>query len=324
MVEKRKESSSRGKALVIGGSGFVGSHIADALTAAGYGVRIFDLRESPYRTPDQEFVRGDIMDLEALTEAAKGCRYVYNFAGMADLEEAKDNPIGAARLNVLGNVHALEAARRAEAERFIYASTVYVYSGAGAFYRASKQAAEHFVETYHERFGLSFTILRYGSLYGRRAGSQNGIYDLLRQALEHKKIRYEGDGEAVREYIHVEDAARLSVKILAPEFANRHLILTGHERWKIRDLTRMIAEMLEEDIEVEFGNLHVDGHYAMTPYAFRPRLGHKLVANDFVDLGQGLLDCMSEIHEELRAGREQAASGNTAETTKNKEEKKEK
>jgi UDP-glucose 4-epimerase len=62
---------------------------------------------------------------------------------------------------------------------------------------------------------------------------------------------------------------------------------------------RMIAEMVPGDVELRFGNEQVDGHYVMTPYAFHPKIGHKLVANDYVDLGQGLLDCLAELHEKL-------------------------
>lgn len=296
-------SGKKGKVVVFGGSGFVGSHVADALTAAGYRTVIFDQKRSQYLSSDQEMIVGDIMDLPSVIAAAKGARYVYNFAGLADLDEAKDKPVDSARLNVLGNVHTLEAAYRAKAKRFVYASTVYVYSDTGAFYRASKQSSEHFVESYHERCGLDYTILRYGSLYGRRSGERNGIYLLLRQAIEKNSITYEGNGEALRDYIHVADAARLSVQILMDEYANRHIVLAGQERWKVRDLMKMIAEMVGQrgnKVRLKFGDSSVDGHYTMTPYAFSPRLGHKLVSSEFVDLGQGLLDCLDEIYGEVK------------------------
>jgi UDP-glucose 4-epimerase len=285
--------------LVCGGSGFLGSHVADALSEAGYRVRVFDRITSPYLRADQKMVIGDLMDMAGLARAAEGCSCVYNFAGIADIEEAKNRPLDAVSVNVLGNMHALEAARLAGARRFIFASSVYVYSEAGSFYRASKQACERFVEAFHECYGLEYTILRYGSLYGRRADERNGIHILLKQALEKKSITYDGSGDAMREYIHVTDAARLSVQVLAPEYANRHLILTGQERMQVRNLMRMISEMIPGGAELHFGNQNVDGHYVMTPYAFHPKVGNKLVANDYVDLGQGLLDCLAELHERL-------------------------
>jgi len=283
--------------IVFGGSGFLGSHVADALSAAGFKVKIFDREKSPYVRPDQEMIVGDIMNQEQVIEAASGCCYIYNFAGIADINDAKNRPVDTAAVNVLGNVHALEAARINQAERFVFASSLYVYSESGSFYRASKQAAERFVETYRERYGLNYTILRYGSLYGRRADVRNGIYRLLKDALEKKTITYSGSRAAMREYIHVSDAAKLSVQVLGREFANRHLVLTGQERLSVENLMRMISEMIPGGAELHFLDKADDGHYVMTPYAFHPKVGYKLVSNDFVDLGQGLLDCMAEIHE---------------------------
>ncbi len=286
-------------AVVFGGSGFLGSHVADALSDAGYGVRIFDKVSSPYLRYGQAMIVGDLMDPAAVTAAAAGCSYVYNFAGLADIDDAKNRPVDTAALNVLGNVHVLEAARIAGAKRFIFASSVYVYSESGSFYRASKQSAERFVEAYNERYGLAYTILRYGSLYGRRADEHNGIFVLLKQALEKKAIVYGGSGEAMREYIHVTDAAKLSVQALGSEYANRHLILSGHERMPVKTLMKMVSEMIPGGIEIKFGAKHNEGHYDITPYAFHPKVGHKLVANDYVELGQGIIDCLADIHERL-------------------------
>ena len=285
--------------VVFGASGFLGSHVADALTAAGYRVRLFDRSPSPYLQSNQEMIIGDIMNLDQVIEAAKGTSIIYNFAAIADIDEANDKPIPTATINVLGNMHALEAARIAGARRFVFASSIYVYSESGSFYRASKQAAERFTETYHERYGLDYSILRYGSLYGRRSDKRNGIYRMLHEAVAHHSITYKGSGDAMREYIHVEDAARMSVQILAPEFANRHMILTGQERLRIKDVMTMISEILPWPVELHFDEANAVHHYEITPYAFQPRVGRKLVLNEHVDLGQGILDCLREIHQDL-------------------------
>ncbi|SFE72704.1 NAD(P)-dependent oxidoreductase [Nitrosomonas sp. Nm166] len=285
--------------VVFGASGFLGSHVADALSAAGYRVRLFDRTPSPYLKGNQEMIVGDIMNLDQVIDAAKRASIVYNFAAIADIDEANDKPLPTATINVLGNMHALEAARITGARRFVFASSVYVYSESGSFYRASKQAAERFTETYHERYGLDYSILRYGSLYGRRADKRNGIYRMLHEAVAHHSITYKGSGEAMREYIHVEDAARMSVQILAPEFANRHLILTGQEKLRIKDVMTMISEILPWPVELHFDEANAVHHYEITPYAFQPRIGRKLVLNEHVDLGQGILDCLREIHQNL-------------------------
>ena len=294
------------KVIVYGGSGFLGSHVADALSDAGYKVLIFDCVPSPYLRPDQEMYLGDLLDEVAVVAAAEGCKFAYNFAGLADIDDAKDRPVDTVKLNILGNVHVLEAARLAEVKRYVFASTVYVYSETGSFYRASKQASERFVEAYQERYGLSYTILRYGSLYGRRADMRNGIYRLLKQALQERRISYTGSGDAMREYIHVTDAARLSVKILDSDYENRHLILTGQERMTVKNLMTMIAEMMPGGAEIDFAECKHYGHYVMTPYAFHPKIGHKMIATDHVDLGQGLLDCLAELHESIYSEQQKA------------------
>ncbi len=286
-------------AIVFGASGFLGSHVAEALSTDGYRVRLFDRSPSSYQRHDQEMIVGDVMNLEEVTKAAQGAAVVYNFAAIADIDEAHEKPLATAAVNILGNLNVLEAARLAGARRFIFASSVYVYSESGSFYRASKQAAERFIETYHDRYGLDYTILRYGSLYGRRTDARNGIYRMLHEAVEKRSITYRGSGEAIREYIHAEDAARMSVQVLAPEFANRHLILTGQERMRIKDVMTMISEIMPWPIELHFDEANAVHHYEVTPYAFQPRIGRKLVLNEHVDLGQGLLDCLREIHKEL-------------------------
>ena len=133
--------------LVLGGPAF-GSHVADQLTLTGHHVRIFDRMPSPWLRLDQQMIVGDLLDQGTLDQAIDGCEVVYNFAAIADLEEALEKPVETARINILGNVQILEACRKFEISRYIYASTVYVYSRDGGFYRCSKQAAEHYVEEY--------------------------------------------------------------------------------------------------------------------------------------------------------------------------------
>lgn len=288
----------KGTALVLGGSGFLGSHTADALSEAGYKVRIYDQNPSPYlnEAMGQEMIIADLLDAQALRQAAQGADYIYSFAGIADIEDAKERPLDVCDINIKGTVQALEIAKEIGLKRFVFASTVYVYSDRGGFYRVSKQACENFIESYNRYFDLPFTIVRYGSLYGRRAGPDNGIRKIIETALDSEKVTYNGDPDATREYIHVSDAARLSVKILDEEFANKHMILTGHERMKVADMMRMVSEMLPHKPVLEFGEHHMAGHYVMTPYLHNPRLGEKLIDTRHIDLGQGLLDCIDDLH----------------------------
>lgn len=288
---------SKGTVLLTGGSGFLGGYTAKALRETGYKVRIFDHIASPFLLENQEMIIGDITDLDSVVNAAKGCDYLYHLAGIADIEEAKSRPLDTGKVNIQGTLNALEAARINGVKRFVFASTVYVYSDRGSFYRVSKQACENYIETYQAVHDLPFTILRYGSLYGRGAGVTNGIYRLIKSAVETGEITYDGDENAMREYIHISDAAKLSVEILDEKYVNSHMILTGNERMKIIDIMCMIAEMMPNKPRVKFSDKVLSGHYVMTPYAYNPKLGQKVTKNDHIDLGQGLLDCISEMYE---------------------------
>jgi UDP-glucose 4-epimerase len=295
------------KVIVFGGSGFVGSHLADALTVGGHDVTIFDLAPSPYLRSDQRFVQGDILDMESIQRAVNGHEVVYNFAGLADIDEALARPVDTVRLNVLGCVNLLEVARHSNIKRFVFASTIYVYSEAGGFYRVSKQACESYIEEYQRRFNLTYTILRYGTLYGRRADSRNSVYRYLKQALYDRKISIRATGDELREYIHVEDASRASVQILEPEFENQNVILTGQHPMRFRDLLFMIREIVGVDVQIDMQPPDVgetSGHYNLTPYTFHPKIGKKLVTHYYLDMGQGLLDCLDEIYHSKQDGKD--------------------
>ena len=282
-------------ACVLGGSGFLGSHVADKLSDAGYQVRIFDQRPSPWIRPDQEMVLGNLLNQNEVNEAIQGAEVVYNFAALADLNAGLNNPLDTVRINVLGNAHVMEACRQNDVKRFIYASTVYVYSRDGGFYRCSKQASEHYVEEYQKAYGLDYTILRYGSLYGPRADSSNGMYRIVKKAIETGLLEYQGSPDSLREYIHVEDAALASVTALEDDFRNQSVVLTGQEPMRVLDMLEMLAEILGLRDAVKFIPGEQPGHYVRTPYAYQPKLGRKYVPPLHVDLGQGLIQLIDEV-----------------------------
>jgi UDP-glucose 4-epimerase len=291
-----------GGIVVIGGSGFLGSHVADALSDAGHAVTIVDRAASPWLRKNQQFVSADIRDRNALSRAFEGAEAVINFAGIADIAAANADPFETAEINLVGTLQSIEAALSLGITRYLFASTVYVYSDLGGFYRASKQACEAFIEAYGQERGLDYTILRYGTLYGRRAGSTNRIHSMIASAVRSSRISYPGSGEALRDFIHVRDAARITVRTLDPAYIKRHLLITGQERMRVKDVALMIAEILPGEVALEFADGEPEGHYHLTPYTFAPRLGHKLVPSDYIDIGQGLLDCIQEIWEQEKRG----------------------
>lgn len=283
------------KILVTGGAGFMGGHLVDTLVAAGHQVTVFD-RNNANRA-DATCITGDLLNANDVQNAVSGHDVVYHLGGFADLNAARDKPMETATINVVGTLNVLEAMRRSNVKRFLFASTVYVYSRDGGFYRCSKQACENYIEEYARVFGLEYTVLRYGSLYGPRADQSNGVYRLLHAAITTGAVTYAGNASDAREYIHVEDAARLSVQAMEREFVGEHVLLTGAHALRAADLFTMFSEILGKDVQVSYGG-HSGagtGHYAVTPYAYTPKPGRKLVAHHYVDMGQGILRMVEEV-----------------------------
>ena len=282
-------------ATVLGGSGFIGSHVADELSDAGYQVRIVDRVESKWRRHDQDFQLVDIADPEALLAALDGSDIVYHFAGLSSLDDGQEKALESARQNIIGTLNVLEACRSLPGVRLMFASTLYVYSREGGFYRCSKQAAEQYIEEFSRKYDLSYTIIRYGSLYGPRSDEKNGLHSIVQQALEGDEIVYHGGEDAIREYIHVCDAARASVEAIDPKFIGESLVLTGQEMMKVKDVLEILSEILGRPKKsVKFLGDYA-GHYLRTPYAHKSRIGKKYVLPLHVDIGQGLLELVEQI-----------------------------
>jgi UDP-glucose 4-epimerase len=282
--------------IVFGGSGFLGSHLADELINIGHNVTIFDLKKSQYLLQNQKMIVGDIMNVNDVENAVKGMDYVYHFAAIADIGKAKENVSESANFNIMGTINVLNACVKFKIERFVFSSTIYVYSDHGSFYRVSKQASELYIENYSNEYDLDYTILRYGSLYGTRANSFNFINSAIIQALSEGKIIRKGDGQETRDYINVKDAAKLTVEILGQRYKNQHVMITGSQSLKVINMLEMIKEMMDNKVELVFNNESMDGHYKLTPYSFKPKVALKITPKDFHDIGQGILECIYEVN----------------------------
>lgn len=289
------------KVVVFGGSGFLGSYVADELTRRNYDVTIADINSSVYLQENQKFKKVDILDIKNIKEIINDADMVYNFVAVANLDDAINDPIGTFNINVMGNLNILEACRQVgSVQRFVYASSAYALSSDGSFYGISKHSSEKLTEEYYKRYGLKYTVIRYGSLYGERASHNNYIYNLLQSAIQTGELNYKGDGQDLREYIHAADAAKLSVDILQEkQYENEHIILTGMEKLRRIDLLTMINEIMQNKLDVKQISDENMGHYKITPYTFHPTTAKKLVANPYIDLGQGLLECIQEIHKKM-------------------------
>ncbi len=291
------------KAIVFGGSGFLGSHVADILSSEGYEVTIYDIRPSDFIKDNQKMFVGDVCNKQQIRKAIKGSDIVYHFAAIADIAEAHENPVKCIEINILSTTYILEACKEFNIKRFIFGSTIYVYSDHGSFYRVSKQSCELIIENYSKIYDLDYTILRYGSLYGPRSNKFNFIKSAIQQAMLKKEIIRNGNGNELRDYIHIVDAARASVSALDEQYINSNIMITGMKSIKIKDLLLMIQEMFDYQIEIKYVDKKNKGHYNITPYTFKPKVAQKLNFNHYYDLGQGILQQIHIEYDELLASK---------------------
>ena len=155
----------RKKIVIFGGSGFLGSHVADFLTKMKNHVIIFDKKNSEYLLPNQKFIKGNILDIQKVFEVTKRADYVFNFSGEADIENSKKNPLNTINSNIIGTTNILESCVKNKIKKYIHASTVYVNSEQGGL-QIYKTCCELIIENYNEFFKLNYVIMRFGSLYG--------------------------------------------------------------------------------------------------------------------------------------------------------------
>jgi UDP-glucose 4-epimerase len=235
-------------AVVTGGAGFIGSHVADAFLERGYAVVVVDdlstgrAENVPARARLEQV---DITDAEALGRAMEGADLVAHLAAQASVTVSVERPEFDGQVNVLGTLNVLDVARRASAP-VVFASTGGALYGDDAPrptpetaaarplspYGASKQAAEAYVETWTRLYGLPNVVLRLGNVYGPRqsAHGEAGVVALFSEKLatgEPPVMR--GHGRPTRDYVHVSDVAQAFVTAAESRRAGTFNVGTGVE-----------------------------------------------------------------------------------------------
>lgn len=234
--ESQAATGGRGRlALVTGGAGFIGSHLVEELLGDGWRVRVLDdfSTGSPENLGDVideiEIFRGDIRDTEAVESAAHSADVIFHEAAIASVPRSFDEPVHVHEVNLGGTLRVLEAARRRECRRVVFASSSAVYGDAAreavgrpvreedlpkpiSPYAVQKLAAEHYLRLYATLHGVETVALRYFNVYGERQ-SPTGDYAAVIPIFVARAVRGEplivhGDGNQTRDFIHVSDVAR--------------------------------------------------------------------------------------------------------------------
>jgi len=286
------------KILILGSSGFIGSHLVKFLLKNNEVVQ-FDMNPPPPQITGSEFIKGSILDKTLVTSAMKDVDIVYHFAAMTDIDIVNDNPARAIEVNIAGTSNVLEACIQEKVERFIFSSSVYVYSEFGGVYKSTKQACELLIEDYNEMHDLAYTILQLGSVYGPGAKQINLISRLINEALSLKEIHHYGTGEEVRQYIYVKDVVQAAATSIDNNYKNKKIILLGNERIIISELMDKIISHTDSNIQKVFHDDQYGIHYKLSPFHTNPDGAVNLKIETPVLLNLGLKKTINVIKKEL-------------------------
>jgi UDP-glucose 4-epimerase len=259
--------------LITGGAGFIGSHLAHSCLADGAHVVVLDSLRTGHRRNlaglDVEFVEGSVEDAALLRRLAAGCRHIYHLAALVSVPESMEKPLETERINTVGTLNVLDAARHAGCERVVLSSTSAVYGMAdrpihreddlpepASPYAISKLAAEHYARLYNDAFATPAVALRYFNVYGPRQDPDSpyaaAMAIFTARARAGQPLRIYGDGGQTRDFIHVHDVVRANRLVAtAPGVAGVYNVATGHPI-TINDLAQSIIAATRSTSPIEY------------------------------------------------------------------------
>jgi nucleoside-diphosphate-sugar epimerase len=218
------------RVLITGGAGFIGTHLAEDLSAHAE-IVLFDnfrrdsLKSAPHlrENPKVRLITGDVLDTESIRQAMEGCDTVIHLAAIAGVSSYYSESLTTLKVNILGTVNLLEEVVRQKVGTFVHFSTSEVFGpdalwvqettphGIGPVserrwvYATSKLAGEHFTLRFGENHGFRATTVRPFNIYGPRQTGEGAISNFCRAALSGKPITIYGDGTPIRAWCYISD-----------------------------------------------------------------------------------------------------------------------
>jgi UDP-glucose 4-epimerase len=257
-----------GLTLVTGGAGFIGANLLRQLDAS-HEVRVLDnlVRGSKDLLPGDraiDLVAGDIRDPDAVRRAMQGVDLVIHLAAFGSVVESVTDPVENFEINVRGTFEMLRGAADAGVERFVFASTGGAIMGdqeppidEGSLpwpispYGASKLCGEAYMHAFAGSFGMRPVALRFANVYGPYSAHKKGVITrFIRAALAGGTFEIFGDGEASRDFLHVDDLCRGIIAAAGSDLSDEVLHLASGTETTINELARLILDLVGSDVEI--------------------------------------------------------------------------
>lgn len=258
------------KFVVIGGAGFLGSHLCDALLSAGHSVRLFDRVGIPWHRvfgehENIECMQGDYTSVADIERAVAGCQIVFHLVSTTLPKSSNDDPIYDVESNIVGTLRLLDAARHHGIQKVVFVSsggTVYGIPHAipiaeshptdpVSSYGIGKLAIEKYLHLYQKLHGLDFAVLRLSNPFGERQrsnASQGAIAVFLNKALHNKTIEIWGDGSVVRDYLYISDVIEALIKAAIYQGEVRLFNIGSGQGKNLNEILTAIESILEHPV----------------------------------------------------------------------------
>lgn len=262
------------KALVIGGNGFIGTHLVSALQREGMDVRVFDRYPSKFVEPSTtvEYVIGDLGNHGALSEIVNDVDWVFHLAYTTLPKTSNDDPVYDVRSNLIDTIQLLQECSKAGVNKFVFISsggTVYGVpksipikeshtTDPYCSYGITKLAIEKYLHLFYHLNGLDYVVLRVSNPYGEGQnphGKQGAIGVFLGRLAKGESINIWGDGEVVRDYIYIEDvvtALLASARYRAQDEEPRVFNIGSGSGISLNELIAEIRQIAEVEVKVEY------------------------------------------------------------------------